>query len=145
MIWEVVAKPAMIKADLIEELSRVVEIPQPEAEIVVETMLQSMVRALRAGDKVQIRGFETTAMPFVSWNLVLRPVLESGTKVPASKPTSRPSKVTSDPLAVPASPLYNQVSRHTLLPGRPAKVSTADQKRQILKVMKRAQRNSSFS
>ena len=57
MIWEIVANPTMIKADLIEELSRVVEIPQREAEIVVETMLQSMVRALRAGDKVQIRGF----------------------------------------------------------------------------------------
>ena len=46
MIWEIVAKPAMIKADLIEELSRVVEIPQREADIVVETMLRSMVRAL---------------------------------------------------------------------------------------------------
>ena len=55
MIWEIVANPTMIKADLIEELSRVVEIPQREAEIVVETMLQSIVRALRAGDKVPIR------------------------------------------------------------------------------------------
>ena len=47
----------MIKADLIEELSRVVEIPQREAEVVVETILRSMVGDLRAGDKVEIRGF----------------------------------------------------------------------------------------
>ena len=47
----------MTKADLIEEVSRVVEIPRREAEVVVETMLQSIVQALRAGDKVEIRGF----------------------------------------------------------------------------------------
>ena len=47
----------MIKDDLIEEVSRVVEIPRREAKVVVETMLHSIVRALRAGDKVQIRGF----------------------------------------------------------------------------------------
>ena len=47
----------MIRADLIEEVSRVVEIPRREAEVVVETMPQSMVEAPREGDKVQIRGF----------------------------------------------------------------------------------------
>ena len=47
----------MTKADLIEEVSRVVEIPRREAAVVFETMLQSMVEALRAGDKVEIRGF----------------------------------------------------------------------------------------
>ena len=57
MIWEIVAKPTMTKADLIEEVSRVVQIPRREAEVVVETLLQSMVQALRAGDKVEIRGF----------------------------------------------------------------------------------------
>ncbi len=57
MIWEIVTKPTMTKADLIEEVCRVVEIPRREAELVVETMLRSMVEALRAGDKVEIRGF----------------------------------------------------------------------------------------
>ena len=47
----------MTKADLIEEVSRVVEIPRREAELVVETILRSMVEAVRAGDKVEIRGF----------------------------------------------------------------------------------------
>ena len=49
--------PTMTKADLIEEVSRVVEIPRWEAEDVVETVLRSTVQALRAGDKVEIRGF----------------------------------------------------------------------------------------
>ena len=47
----------MTKADLIEEVSRVVEIPRREAEFVVETILRSMVKALREDDKVEIRGF----------------------------------------------------------------------------------------
>lgn len=57
MIWEIGANLTMIKADLIEEVSRVVEIPRREAEVVVETMPQNMMEALRQGDKVQIRGF----------------------------------------------------------------------------------------
>jgi integration host factor subunit beta len=51
------SSPTMTKADLIEEVSRVVEIPRREAQLVVETTLQSIVQALRAGDKVEIRGF----------------------------------------------------------------------------------------
>ncbi len=47
----------MTKVDLIEEVSRAVEMLRREAEFVVETMLQSMVQALRAGGKVEIRGF----------------------------------------------------------------------------------------
>ncbi len=57
MIREIVAKPTMIKVDVIDEVSRVLEIPRQEAEVVVETMLQSIVQALREGDKVEIRGF----------------------------------------------------------------------------------------
>ena len=57
MIWEIVAKPTMTKADLIKEVSRVVEITRREAEVVVESILRPVVQALRAGDKVEIRGF----------------------------------------------------------------------------------------
>ena len=47
----------MTKADLIVEVSRVVEIPRREAEDLVETVLRSIVQALLGGDKVEIRGF----------------------------------------------------------------------------------------
>ncbi len=55
MIWEIVANPTMIKAGLIEEVSRVVEIPRREAEVVVETMPQSMVEAPREGADPRLR------------------------------------------------------------------------------------------
>ncbi len=57
MIWEIVAKPAMIKADVIDEVSRVLQIPSQEAEAMVEALLQGIVQALREGYKVEIRGF----------------------------------------------------------------------------------------
>ncbi len=47
----------MTKADLIEEVSRVVEMTRKESEVIVETIFESIVRALRNGDKVEIRGF----------------------------------------------------------------------------------------
>ena len=47
----------MTKADLIEEVSRVVELTRKESEIIVETIFESVVRSLTTGDKVEIRGF----------------------------------------------------------------------------------------
>ncbi len=35
IIWEIVAKPAMIKGDVIDEVSRVLQIPRQEAAAVV--------------------------------------------------------------------------------------------------------------
>ncbi len=39
MIWEIVAEPAMIKADVIDEVSRVLQIPRHEAEAMLEAVL----------------------------------------------------------------------------------------------------------
>ena len=47
----------MTKADLIDEVSRLMEITRKDSEIIVETIIESVVRSLRAGDKIEIRGF----------------------------------------------------------------------------------------
>ena len=47
----------MTKVELIEEISRVVEMTQKDSEVIVEAILDSVVRALRGGDKIEIRGF----------------------------------------------------------------------------------------
>ncbi|MBI4875585.1 MAG: integration host factor subunit beta [Acidobacteria bacterium] len=47
----------MTKADLIEEVSRVVEMTRKDSEVIVEAIFDSVVRSLRAGDKIEIRGF----------------------------------------------------------------------------------------
>ena len=47
----------MTKAELIEEVSRVVEMTRKDSEVIVESIFDSVVRALRSGDKIEIRGF----------------------------------------------------------------------------------------
>jgi integration host factor subunit beta len=47
----------MTKADLIEEVSRVVEMTRKDSEVIVETIFESIVKALRSADKIEIRGF----------------------------------------------------------------------------------------
>ncbi len=47
----------MTKADLIEEVSRVVEITRKESEMIVETIFDGIARSLRVEEKVEIRGF----------------------------------------------------------------------------------------
>ena len=47
----------MTKADLIEEVSRIVELTRKESEVIVETIFTSVVQSLREGEKVEIRGF----------------------------------------------------------------------------------------
>jgi integration host factor subunit beta len=45
------------KADLVEEVVRVTELPRKESEAVVETIFESIIGALQGGDRIEIRGF----------------------------------------------------------------------------------------
>jgi len=47
----------MTKADLIDEVSRLAELTRKDSEVIVEAIFDSVVRSLRAGDKIEIRGF----------------------------------------------------------------------------------------
>ncbi len=47
----------MTKAELIEEVSRVVEMTRKDSEVIVEAIFDSIVKSLRSGDKIEIRGF----------------------------------------------------------------------------------------
>jgi integration host factor subunit beta len=50
-------QPTLTKADLIEEVLRVTELPRKESETIVETIFESIIDALQKGDKIEIRGF----------------------------------------------------------------------------------------
>lgn len=47
----------MTKADLVDRVAEIAGIPRGEAEVVVKTVLDAIVEALRAGDKIELRGF----------------------------------------------------------------------------------------
>lgn len=53
---KVQGKNKMKKADLIEEVSRVIDVTRQDSKAVIETIFGSIARALRKGDGVEIRG-----------------------------------------------------------------------------------------
>jgi len=47
----------MTKAELVEEVARVSELTKKHSEIIVNTVFDSIVEALRKDDKIELRGF----------------------------------------------------------------------------------------
>lgn len=47
----------MTKADLVDEVTQAAELSRKDSETVVEIVFESIVKSLRAGDKIEIRGF----------------------------------------------------------------------------------------
>lgn len=47
----------MTKADLVDEVARNSDLSKKDAEVIVQTVLDSIVESLRSGKKVELRGF----------------------------------------------------------------------------------------
>jgi integration host factor subunit beta len=45
------------KADLVEEVARATELTKKQAEVIVEAVFDGIVASLRAGQKIELRGF----------------------------------------------------------------------------------------
>ncbi len=95
----------MTKADLIEEVSRVVDMTRKEAEVIVEAIFDSIVRALRTGDKIEIRGFGSFRTRQRQPRVGRNPKTGTRVEVPAKKiPYFKPSKELKDVVNHPHSP-----------------------------------------
>ena len=55
-------QPTLTKADLIEEVLNITELPRKESETIVETIFDSIIGALQKGEKIEIRGFGSFAL-----------------------------------------------------------------------------------
>lgn len=87
----------MTKADLIEEVSRVVEMTRKESEVIVEAIFDSIVRALRGADKIEIRGFGSFRTRQRQPRVGRNPKTGARVEVPAKKiPYFKPSKELKD-------------------------------------------------
>jgi len=83
----------MTKADLIDEVSRTVEMTRKESEIIVETIFDSIVKSLRNGDKIEIRGFGSFRTRQRQARIGRNPKSGDRVEVPAKKiPFFKPSK-----------------------------------------------------
>ena len=83
----------MTKADLIDEVSRLAELTRKDSEVIVETIFDSVVRSLRVGDKIEIRGFGSfrTRQRKPGWAATPKPA--TGWKYPQKRfPSSSPAR-----------------------------------------------------
>ena len=87
----------MTKAELIEEVSRVVEMSRKDSEVIVETICDSIVRALRSGEKIEIRGFGSFRTRQRQSRIGRNPKTGTRVEVPAKRiPFFKPSKELKD-------------------------------------------------
>ncbi len=87
----------MTKADLIDEVARVVEMTRKDSEVIVETIFDSVVRSLHGGDKIEIRGFGSFRTRQRQPRVGRNPKTGSRVDVPAKRiPYFKPSKELKD-------------------------------------------------
>jgi integration host factor subunit beta len=83
----------MTKAELIEEVSKVVEMTRKDSETIVETIFDSIVNSLHKGDKIEIRGFGSFRTRQRQPRVGRNPKTGSRVEVPSKRiPYFKPSK-----------------------------------------------------
>jgi len=94
----------MTKAELIEEVSRVVEMTRKDSEVIVEAIFDSIVRSLRGGDKIEIRGFGSFRTRQRQPRVGRNPKTGTRVEVPSKRiPYFKPSKELKDLVNTPGS------------------------------------------
>lgn len=87
----------MTKADLIDEVSKAVEMTRKDSEQIVDTIFESIVRSLRSGDKIEIRGFGSFRTRQRQPRVGRNPKTGAKVDVPAKRiPFFKPSKELKD-------------------------------------------------
>jgi integration host factor subunit beta len=90
-------QPTLTKADLIEEVLRITELPRKESETIVETIFDSIIESLQKGQKIEIRGFGSFRTRERRGRVGRNPKTGAKVEVPAKKiPFFKPSKELKD-------------------------------------------------
>src|SRR5881398_3328228 len=95
----------MTKADLVEEVAKVTELTRKDSEVIVDTMFESVIRALKSGDKLEVRGFGSFRVRQRNARVGRNPKTGEKVDVPAKRvPYFKPSKELKDLINDGASP-----------------------------------------
>lgn len=93
----------MTKAELIDEVSKVVEMTRKDSETIVETIFDSIVNSLHKGEKIEIRGFGSFRTRQRQPRVGRNPKTGSRVEVPSKRiPFFKPSKELRDLVNQPA-------------------------------------------
>ena len=100
----------MTKADLVEEVARVTELTRKDSEVIVDTLFESVIKALKTGDKLEVRGFGSFRVRQRNARVGRNPKTGDKVEVPAKRvPYFKPIKelkdlINNDAAAPPAAP-----------------------------------------
>jgi integration host factor subunit beta len=87
----------MTKADLVEEVSKVTELTRKDSEVIVDTLFESVIKALKTGDKLEVRGFGSFRVRQRNARVGRNPKTGEKVEVPAKRvPYFKPSKELKD-------------------------------------------------
>jgi len=87
----------MTKADLIEDVARTTELSRKDSEVIVDTIFEGIVKSLRDGDKIEIRGFGSFRTRHRNSRIGRNPKTGARVDVPAKDiPYFKPSKELKD-------------------------------------------------
>ncbi|MGI8785466.1 MAG: integration host factor subunit beta [Acidobacteriota bacterium] len=83
----------MTKAELMEEVAKNSELTKKDAEVIVQTVLDSIIGSLQEGEKVELRGFGSFRLRQRSSRMGRNPKTGEKVDVPAKKiPYFKPGK-----------------------------------------------------
>ena len=83
----------MTKADLVEKVTAAGELTRRDGEVIVETIFDAVIGALKSGDKIEIRGFGSFRTRQRNSRIGRNPKTGERVEVPAKKvPFFKPSK-----------------------------------------------------
>ena len=87
----------MTKADLVEEVAKVTELTRKDSEVIVDTLFDSVIKALKTGDKLEVRGFGSFRVRQRNARVGRNPKTGEKVEVPAKRvPYFKPSKELKD-------------------------------------------------
>ena len=87
----------MTKADLVEEVAKVTGLTRKDSEVIVDTLFESVIKALKAGDKLEVRGFGSFRVRQRNARVGRNPKTGEKVEVPAKRvPYFKPSKELKD-------------------------------------------------
>src|ERR1700750_1469972 len=83
----------MTKADLVEEVTQLGDLTRRDGEVIVDTIFDSVINALKTGDKIEIRGFGSFRIRQRKPRIGRNPKTGAKVEVPAKRvPYFKPSK-----------------------------------------------------
>ena len=87
----------MTKADLVDQVTAIGDLTRRDGEVIVDTLFDAVIGALKAGDKIEIRGFGSFRTRQRKPRIGRNPKTGERVEVPAKKiPFFKPSKELKD-------------------------------------------------